>query len=183
MTNYEFTKAAQEKLDETWERLEKHYGRKVVKPGLTFDLRSGSCAGLAVGAHTIRLNLGYVRENAQDMLDRTVPHEATHIWLYAIKDPSHVSTPSYSSFRRRRRSEVHGYAFQSVMRMLGADESRCHKMGKSDFARLRKTWAYKCPGCGHVYQLSTVIHNKILRGQGRFHPACGQVRGRLERVR
>jgi predicted SprT family Zn-dependent metalloprotease len=181
MTNYEFTKAAQEKVIASWKKLQLHFGRELPVPKVLFDLRSKSCAGQAIGGHTIRLNLGYVREHAQDMLDRTVPHEAVHCWLVATRDPSHVRD-SYNFGRRRTKRDVHGYTFQHTMHLLGADESRCHTMGKSDFARQSRTWAYKCPACGFVYHLSTVIHNKIQRGQRRYHTACGPGRGYLERV-
>jgi len=187
MTNYEFTKAAIAKVDESWAALERHFNKKLAKPKVTFDLRSKSCAGQAIGGHTIRLNLGYVRESAQTMVSRTVPHEVVHCWLVATRDPSHVRdnmfyVDQFSVRRRRQKRDVHGSTFQNTMRILGADTSRCHSMGKSDFAKERKTWSYACSGCGHVYQLSTVIHNKMMRGQRRYHPACGAVNGQIVRA-
>lgn len=185
MTNYEFQKAAQAKLDATWAKLNKrNQGRAFDVPHITFDLRSSTCAGQACDSgKTIRINMGYVKDHAQELLDRTVPHEAGHCWLYAVKDPSHyrdaytrmsdVEAVSFGIRRRRSRRSVHGYAFQEVMRYLGVDESRCHKMGKSEFAKAKTTIAHKCDKCGHVYNLSVTIANKIARGQQRYHPSCG----------
>lgn len=178
MTNFEFTKAAQVQLEKSWKALQDHF--KVVRPlpQLSFDLRSKSTAGQAIGGTQIRLNLGYVKDNAQTMLERTVPHEVVHCWLVASRDPSHVRETSFAAFcsgsRRRLRRDVHGHTFQRHMALLGADTSRCHSMGKSEFARTSNKWGYKCPKCGCKYQLSTVLHNKIQRGQRRYHSPCGR---------
>lgn len=185
MTNYEFQKAAQDRLNEVWAKLHTRTpGRSFPTPNLTFDLRSATCAGQAVGSgKTIRINMGYVSEHAQELLDRTVAHEAGHCWLYAVKDPSHyrddnvrmadAKAIAWGTQKRRSKRSVHGYAFQELMRFLGVDESRCHQMGKSAFAKAKKTITHKCSACGHIYELSVNISNKIARGQHRYHPKCG----------
>lgn len=185
MTNYEFQNAAQNRLNEVWAKLHTQTpGRSFPVPNLKFDLRSATCAGQACDSgKTIRINMGYVRENANELISRTVAHEAGHCWLYAVKDPSHyrdadtrladAKAVSFGIRSRRSKRSVHGYAFQEIMRFLGVNESRCHQMGKSDFARAKRTITHKCSICGYIYELSVNISNKIARGQHRYHPKCG----------
>lgn len=186
MTNYAFMKAAQEKVEACWNKLQRETKIFRTMPKVRFDLRSLGTAGIAVGASTIRLNMGYIAQ-ADEMLRRTVPHEVCHCWLAAIGDSSH-SRSSYDAYAvaiggRRRRRSPHGPEFMALMRFFGIEETRTHTMGKAAIpaGSSRKLWAYKCPGCGYKYQLSTNIHNKISRGQRRWHPSCGRERGILVR--
>jgi predicted SprT family Zn-dependent metalloprotease len=186
LTNYAFMKAAQEKAEACWDKLQKATKKNYPMPRITFDLRSIGTAGIAQGASLIRLNMGYIAK-ADEMLRRTVPHEICHCWLAASGDSSHVRSAydAYSAVTtgRRRRRSPHGPAFMSLMRFFGIEETRTHTMGKAAIpaGSSRRLWAYKCSGCGYKYQLSTNIHNKITRGQHRFHPSCGRERGRIVR--
>jgi predicted SprT family Zn-dependent metalloprotease len=184
MTNYAFMKAAQEKMEACWNKLQKAKGRTLTMPKLRFDLRSSGTAGIAVGSSTIRLNMGYIAQ-AEEMLRRTVPHEVCHCWLAATGDSSHVRS-AYDAYSvvlggRRRRRSPHGPEFMSLMRFFGIEETRTHTMGKAAIpaGSSRRLWAYKCSGCGYKYQLSTNIHNKLMRGQHRWHPSCGRERGKI----
>lgn len=186
MTNYAFMKAAQEKAEACWNKLQKAQNKTRPMPKVTFDLRSLGTAGVAVGGHTIRLNMGYIAQ-AEEMLRRTVPHEVCHCWLAATGDSSHVRSAhdAYAqvAYGRKRRRSPHGPEFMSLMRFFGIEETRTHTMGKAAIpaGSSRRLWAYKCSGCGHKYQLSTGIHNKIMRGQRRWHPSCGRERGIIVR--
>jgi len=179
-------KAAQAKGEACWDKLQKAYKRTPPMPKITFDLRSIGTAGIAHGASLIRLNMGYIAQE-DEMLRQTVPHEICHCWLAAIGDSSHVRSAhdAYTqvAYGRRRRRSPHGPEFMSLMRFFGIEETRTHTMGKAAIpaGSSRRLWAYKCSGCGHKYQLSTTIHNKLARGQVRFHPSCGRERGKIVR--
>ena len=187
MTNYAFMKAAQEKVESCWNKLQKAKGRTLPMPTVRFDLRSSGTAGIAVGGNLIRLNMGYISQ-ADEMLRRTVPHEVCHCWLAATGDSSHVRSAhdAYAQViygGRRKKRSPHGPEFMALMRFFGIEETRTHTMGKAAIpaGSSRRLWAYKCSGCGHKYQLSTGIHNKLMRGQHRWHPSCGRERGKIVR--
>jgi len=190
MTNYEFMQAAEKKVAQCWATLMQRYNKVLPSPKLEFTLR-GTTAGVHFGrTGVINLNLGFVAKNGEDMLNQTVPHELVHAWLTLIGDPSHVRgaqsslyVDQYSIRRRRARRSPHGPEFMAVLGSLGCEERRTHNYDTSNIrTKKQQRWAYRCPGCGATVNVTTCIHNKIQRGQGRYHLPCGSVNGRLERV-
>lgn len=181
MTNFEFMEKSKRKVADCWDKLKAHpdYKGKTPswnEPRMTFDLR-GRTAGQASSNGDIRLNLGFVAKDGEDMLDQTVPHEVVHSFLYAVRDPSHVRDyDAYARSRlyggRRPRRDPHGYTFMSLLAYLGCDRKRTHNYDTSN-CRGQRQWGYKCPRCGKEFQLSTTKHNKIRRGQKRWHTSCG----------
>jgi predicted SprT family Zn-dependent metalloprotease len=144
------------------------------------------------GSGVINLNLCFVAKNADDMVNQTVPHEVVHAWLTKTGHPSHVR--SYQSVQndayaklagyrtRRTKRSPHGHEFMEVLGFLGCDEKRTHNYDTSDIrTKKQNRWEWKCAKCGKVFNVTTCIHNKLRRGQIRFHPACGSVEGRLVR--
>jgi predicted SprT family Zn-dependent metalloprotease len=195
LTNHEFMQAAEKKMAWCWATLMQRYNKVLPSPKLTFALR-GRCAGMHHGATgEIELNMDYVAKNGQDMIDQTVPHEVVHAWLTLIGDPSHVrssaSMQQYAidrarGFRvRRPKRNPHGETFMRTLASLGGKTLRCHNYDTSEIVtatRKQNRWAWKCPACGAIFQLSTCRHNKAMRGAGYFHPKCGRVGGTLVRV-
>lgn len=188
MTNFDFMQAAEKKVAQCWAKLMQKDNKVFPTPRLTFDLR-GTIAGQSVGTDLIRLNMGFVAKESDDMLSQTVPHEVAHAWLKCMRDPSHVASYQYASGYadqfsvRRTRRQPHGPTFMSYLRFLGGEATRCHKYDVSQVrTKQQHRWAWKCVSCGKVFQLSTCRHNKALRGKVYFHPQCGSVNGRLERV-
>lgn len=190
MTNTAFMAAAERKVAQCWKKLEKNFNRSEPVPSLYYNLKSRTTAGSAVGAGEIRLNWAFITNNQNEMLEQVVPHEVAHCWLSAIGDRSHVrdARAIYATqlTGRRTRRSPHGPAFMSVLRFLGGKTERTHAMtidpNSRAGRRVSNTWAYKCTGCGYEYKLSTNIHNKMQRGQRRWHPQCGRENGLLERV-
>ena len=193
MTNTEFMRKAESKVDNLWKKLNAQRKTSFKRPDVYFNLRSRRVAGLCCdGGRTIRLNLAYVTKNASEMLEQTVPHEVAHAWLHTIGCPSHVRSAwtasvyvdQFSVRRRRPKRSPHGYEFMKVLAFLGGETKRTHNMTVDNAALGRRgiTWKYKCSNCGYEYQLSTVIHNKIRRGQKRWHPRCGPEKGIIVRV-
>lgn len=188
MTNFEFMQAAEKKMAWCWATLMQRYNKVLPSPTLEFTLR-GTTAGMHFGrTGVINLNLGYVAKNGEDMIEQTVPHEVVHAWLTKIGHPSHVRGISNScyfdqfSVRRQRRSP-HGPEFMAILGSLGCDEKRTHNYDTSNIrTKKQHRWAYKCPACGKLFNVTTCLHNKMMRGQIRFHPQCGSVNGRLERA-
>jgi predicted SprT family Zn-dependent metalloprotease len=189
----EFMQAAEKKMAQCWATLMTRSSWTLPSPKLTFGLR-GRCAGMHHGATSeIELNMDYVAKNGQDMLDQTVPHEVVHAWLTLIGDPSHVRSAEsmhqyalnkmYGYRTRRPKRNPHGETFMRTLASLGCKTLRCHNYDTSELVtRKQNRWAWKCPACGKVYQLSTCRHNKAMRGAAYFHPACGRINGVLKRV-
>lgn len=192
MTNFEFMKAAEKKVAQCWAKLMQKDNLVLPSPKVLFDLR-GVVAGQASGGNTIRLNMGFVTKNGDDMLDQTVPHEVAHAWLQAKRDPSHVRDAGsmqqyalnkmYGYRTRRPKRNPHGSTFMYYLAFLGGKTERCHNYDTSEVRTKRQhRWEYKCYTCGKIFNLTTCLHNKMQRGQVRFHPQCGSVNGRLERA-
>jgi predicted SprT family Zn-dependent metalloprotease len=191
MTNFEFMQAAEKKVAWCWAQLMQKDNLVLPSPRVTFDLR-GTTAGTG-GAKLIRLNLGFVPKDGETMISQTIPHECVHSWLSAKGDPSHVRSASqmqqyalnkmYGYRSRRPKRNPHGDTFMRYLSFLGGETKRTHNYStEACNTYTQHRWAYKCPACGIVVNLTTCIHNKIMRGQVRFHRACGSVNGRLERV-
>lgn len=193
MTNYEFMQAAEKKVAQCWATLMQRYNKVLPSPPVQFTLR-GTTAGMHMGATgVINLNMGFVLKNGDDMLNQTVPHEVCHAWLTKIGHPSHVRSEAtirndamsrvMGMRRRRSKRSPHGPEFMALLGSLGCDEKMRHNYDTSNIrTKTQHRWAYKCPACGKVYQLSTCRHNKAMRGVVYIHPQCGSVNGRLERV-
>lgn len=171
MTNFEFMEKAEEKMERCWSFLMNKYNVNHRCPSLAFTLK-GRVAGMATGGREINLNMGFVAKNAEDMLEQTVPHEVVHCWLTATRHPSHVKQPQVSFFCHTRRSP-HGPEFMRVLGELGCRQERTHNYDCADVqTKSQRMWDYKCPLCNKVLPLTTTIHNKIQRGQKRFHSRC-----------
>ena len=193
MTNHEFMQASERKMAQCWAKLMQRYNKVLPSPTLEFTLR-GRAAGMHMGrSGIINLNLCFVAKNGDDMVNQTVPHEVVHAWLTKIGHPSHVR--SYQSVQndayarlagyrtRRSKRSPHGYEFMEVLGFLGCQEKRTHNYDTSDLQlKGQNRWAYKCPSCGKVFNVSTCIHNKMRHGQIRWCPPCGRERGTLVRA-
>lgn len=191
MTNFEFMQAAEHEVAKCWATLMQKDNLVLPSPTVKFDLR-GTTAGTG-GAKCIRLNLGFVPMDGAKMLDQTIKHECVHSWLSAKGDPSHVRSAAqmqayalnkvYGYRVRRPKRNPHGDTFMRYLAFLGGETKRTHNYSTEACNTYKqKRWAYKCPACGKLFNVTTCLHNKMMRGQVRFHPQCGSVNGRLERV-
>ncbi len=131
-------------------------------PWLRFDLR-GQAAG-QYRSHPrpcIRYNLDLAALQFDAFLARTPGHEVAH---YVIDQlfPGQGLRP-------------HGPEWRSLMTALGLDSSRCHEFKLEGVpARRQRRHKYRCACQEHA--LSTTRHNRVLRGQARYHcRRCGEV--------
>jgi len=134
----------------------KHYGVDIQFPTVVYKKR-GSTAGTAnYGTNTIDLNPVLLMNNIDAFMKRTVPHEMAHLITDEIDPKSH------QSFLGRKR-QPHGKTWKSVMRVLGADPSRCHDYDVSSVERKRSSYEYKCEECGENLTMGVKRHNKQQR--------------------
>ncbi len=126
-----------------------------------FDL-TGKTAGMVLFPHrgtpVIRYNAVLLEENGDHFLNRTVPHEVAHI----------VARRQFG-----KRIRPHGKEWREVMRLFNAESSRCHNYDTTRSSRRQmKRFTYRCT-C-QTHQLSSVRHNRVLRGQTYLCVSCKQ---------
>lgn len=99
------------------------------------------------------LNWTLFKENTEDYLRQTIPHEVAHIFQRNI-----------SSSERS-----HGPIWQGLMRKAGLRPDRCHTYDTTRSSRYEVfTYICKC----QKHRVSKVIHNKMRRGQIRKCKNC-----------
>ncbi|MGL5177893.1 MAG: SprT-like domain-containing protein, partial [Aeromonas veronii] len=106
--------------------------------------------------------------NQQAFLDEVVPHEVAHLLVHAL----------WGDGRGKNRVLPHGKQWQSVMReVFGLEPRTTHSFDLAVLAQ--RTVPYRCHCQQH--QLSIRRHNKVVRGEARYH--CRRCKQPLERER
>ena len=116
----------------------------------------------------IHLNPGYFVNDEDEMVNCTTPHELAH-WA------EHKIYGEWERFGVRQKRSVHGSRWKAIMAVLGADDARTHNMDTSHVKKkTKKKYHYVCEGrCGKDLTLSSVAHNRIVRGTHRYSCNCG----------
>src|SRR5690554_7028063 len=98
------------RLEGGYQLAERHFNRPFPRPQVTLDLR-GQKAGVAyLYRNLLRFNGQLYRENAEDFLRQTVPHEAAHLLAHALDrkstrlNSSHVRI-SYAVFCLKKKKK------------------------------------------------------------------------------
>lgn len=129
-------------------KIEDLYQCELIIPNIVYDLK-GQTAGWAVYAtNSIRINTTLAKNNTQDYLDQTVPHEVAHIACYQLFPQERVS---------------HGPRWQIIMLQLGLSPERCHNYEVTPVRKHKRPYIYVCD-CGAPHRLTSHKHNKIERG-------------------
>lgn len=144
-------------------RAEQIFERRFARIPVLFDL-SGRCAGMfkvAGRRRVIRYNPWIFAKYFQENLHDTVAHEVAHYVIHEVFGP---------------RARSHGREWQDLMTCFGANPKATFDLDLSGIPQRRQaTHPYRC-GC-QVHELSTTRHNRIRRGQGRYH--CRYCDGQL----
>lgn len=114
----------------------------------------------------VEFNHIMLRENPDKFIERTVPHEAAHILEFASTG----------------RMDGHAEGWKKVMTELGAtDIKKYHSYDTTNIKRrvVARKHKYGCP-CGKEFLLTTILHNRILAGQGRI---CGSCRREIKHIK
>jgi len=129
------------------------YNKTMQKPKILFNLRGKTAAGAWDWKWLIKINLVLLKENWQDMIDDTIPHEVAHLVAYKI----------YGSFIK-----PHGTEWKSVMRNFGKNPIRCHKYNTSNstLRTVAKIYTYEC-SC-KTYNLTIIRHRRQASGQKKY---------------
>lgn len=138
-----------------------HFRKDTGKVVVRFDL-TGKAAGMAIfpprSAPIIRFNTLLMVENRDDFLKRTVPHEVAHV----------VARRCFG-----KKIKPHGPEWRQVIRLFGAEASRCHNYDVSRSTRRKlQRFSYRCD-C-RTHELSSIRHNRALQGQTYLCVNCRQ---------
>lgn len=155
--------SALDRLEHCLRQARTRFGRRFPCPEVRWDLRGRAAGQVRLplkGAPLIRFNLQLLRNNGDAFIDRTVPHEAAHLVVHRLYG---------------RRARPHGPEWRSVMRLFGADASRCHDYDVSQATVRRLTrFPYRCDCREH--QITSIRRNRMAAGQVYHCRVCG---GRL----
>ena len=137
------------------------FGKTFDVPEIRFDL-SGKAAGYfrcySNGHCLINFNQALLQQNEQEFLSRTVPHEVAHLVCYQLYG---------------KRIKPHGEKWKAVMKLFGADSSRCHDYDLSQIkTRQYRRFQYQC-SC-RIHHLTSIRHNRVMSGQRYICKECNQ---------
>jgi len=153
----ELITAVEARIDELMVQAKK-LGYSVKRPLTIFDVK-GMTAGWMTSDGVMRINPELMKRNWDDYLLQTVGHEFAHHICYQMWPTLRIS---------------HGPEWKAVMVKLGLPPTRCHDYDVSEVkTRTLKTFEYACTKCGFKYELTSIRHNRILKGKTYHHPDCG----------
>lgn len=161
------------RVEEVFQIAENYFGRKFSRPtNFVWEReksRGGYCKYLA---KELGFNTLLAENNKDHFLATTVPHEVAH-WidreLYGF-----VKTPAGKIIR-------HGKTWKRIMvNVFRIPANRCHTYDTSMIKKrtrvVSRGFVYGC-GCGKTYNLTSVRHNKIVKGKAWYH--CTSCKGKL----
>jgi SprT protein len=127
---------------------------------IRFDLCGQAAGQVRLPSHgpaLIRYNAQLLWENREGFLARTVPHEVAHVLAWRL----------YGTGLR-----PHGPEWKALMAHFCAEPSRCHPFDTGGTrTRHLARHAYHCDCREHA--LTSIRHNRILRGQQYLCRRCG----------
>ena len=132
---------------DTIEKFNNHFSDhqiSVEKITILFNL-TGNVAGQGYFHQAkLRYNLQLAKENLNDFLENTIPHEIIHLYQKRI----------YPNCK------THGKEFKLIGQTLGYNTERCHSY-KTESARKRTKYLYTC-NCNIEYWLTKKRHEQTL---------------------
>ena len=144
------------RLKELQKKAKELYG-VYVDPEISYDLRGQAAGQTRYTKNKIRFNRHLLEKYTAEFVEQTVPHEFAHL-------------VAYKKFGRS--IKPHGMEWKRVMEALGVDPARTHNFDVSPTRRLKR-FHYQCHCPGSDYQLSSIRHNRILRGRVYLCRKCG----------
>lgn len=157
----------EDKVLECVVKAEAHYRRKISIPVIEFSGLDSNVSGkyrYSKGRNTLWFNARFFEnEKNGDYVLQTVPHEVAHYIVHVM----------YYYLRPR----PHGNEWKFVMESIfGRPALRCHDYDtgflKAKKSRNIKRFAYGCGCNGEEHIISSILHNRILRGSNRRCRIC-----------
>ena len=172
-----------EKVEQTLRKCiklaESHYGTKFKFPEVNYNL-TGTVAGRAMtNTWTVDFNSVLLMENIETFIQRTVIHEMAHLIDFKLHPENFdggITIGRNGRYRRGKR-DVHGVTWQSIMRLLGADASRCHSYDVSNAKKNVTEHEWHCKTCNAVMKLGPKRHNNMMSGTRYWLRGCANHAG------
>jgi len=142
-----------------------HFNIDIKMPTIVYKKRGTTAGTASYYTNTIDLNPTLLMSNIEAFMKRTVPHEMAHLITGVVY-------PHTNSRVCGGKRSPHGSEWKSVMRVLGADPSRCHNYDTSAIKKRSSSYEYICEGCGGSVMMGIKRHNKhqhALNVYGRNH--------------
>ena len=149
-----------DKLTEMLKKVNDRYNKTIERPVLDYTLKGG-CAGKA-NRDTIYMNNGLMFTETDEQINATLPHEFAHSVVFQLYPQASQMVRSFGAKKRTRLIQPHGKEWKAVMRVLGADDSRTHKMDVSDQKKQVQRFDFRCDCMTH--RITSKRRNKMLRG-------------------
>lgn len=142
------------------ELAEKLYGIKI-NPTVCFKLKGRVTGKAWTTKNKLQFNLTALEVEGgwNHLLNNTVPHEVAHLVQYTM--------PSWP--KDRKQNPPHGQYWKKVMRDFGVKANRCHSLAMPK-TRSQSQYTYSCR-C-RTHEVSTTIHNRILKGRTYSCASC-----------
>lgn len=147
-----------QQLEHCYQLAEQRFARAFERPQVKLDLR-GQKAGIAyLHRNLLRFNAQLYRENHDDFLRQTVPHEVAHLVAHAL----------YGD-----RIRPHGREWQALM--TGVFDLPAHRCHDYQVPQRRATrYLYRC-GCPEGIPFSAQRHALVRRGRRYSCRRCGDM--------
>lgn len=168
MNKKETYELVEKKVKQTVDKLNEKFNFDMKYPHIYYDV-TGTTGGLAKSASmTVHYNDKLLKENVEEFVATTVPHEVCHIAVYHL---CHVKKRNYPQ-------NGHGADWQIMMRVAGVNARKYHtyEVEKKEPIEYR----YEC-GCPEGVVVSQKVHKKI-KDQAMMCKKCGKDLGKWERI-
>lgn len=161
-TELKILQRAEEAVRQAEARARSFYAIEFPDAEVDFSLR-GRCAGQArvtrSGKTCLRINPVLLKENLDDFLTHTIPHEVAHLVV------------NWQSRNKRQRPRPHGPEWQAVMQScFGLEPRRCHNYRTTPARVVPRSFLYSCSCRDHL--LTSIMHNKISRSYQALCKVC-----------
>jgi SprT protein len=137
------------RVEACYEQAEAFFKRPFRRPVVSFELR-GQKAGVAhLHENKLRFNPQLYRDNAEDFLRQTVPHEVAHLVAHQLFG---------------ERIAPHGQEWQSIMQgVYELAPLRCHSYKVKRRPVMR--YLYQCPCPGSEFPFTAQRHGMVRKGR------------------
>ena len=174
ISNYEMQEEVQIMCELLLEKFAKKVKVEIPEYSVAFTLSSRSAGCFSrTGSNNLTLNFNsIIMKDNWETFEQTIIHEVAHMCAFIWKGTEY--TRSYKRI-------IHGKTWKDIMRFFGARVERCHNYNTDNVPSVKKnkktSYAYKC-SC-QVFNLSSIRHNRALKGKIYYCKKCGT---NLERV-